>query len=331
MRMRGEKMEIRARHRPKRSYPEAERVIVECELIRCLHCGVVLAERKPWHMRKTVQTLQGPLFVAGKSKECTNDKCSHAGEHYYATGVLTISLPNSTYGLDVLAYIGWRHENDHRQLVEIQGELNAKGIEINERTVGKLYRQFLALLGAMSEQTAEKLSASAAKHGGLVWAIDALQPDGNSGLLYVLYEALSGLPVSAIQLKSGGEDELVEWLKPYSALPLATLATLSDGEKAIIAALKASWPQTPHQSCQLHFLNNLADAVLKVDSQLRKFMYDDLGHLPAVPDQMASISAQADSPKGNPAAPDQMASISAQADTPKGNDAAPSKKNATQN
>lgn len=108
-------------------------------------------------MRKTVQTLQGPLFVAGKSKECTNGKCSHVGEHYYATGVLTISLPNSTYGLDVLAYIGWRHENDHRQLGEIQGELNAKGIEINERTVGKLYRQFLALLGAMSEQTAEKL------------------------------------------------------------------------------------------------------------------------------------------------------------------------------
>jgi len=297
--------------RPSRRFPEAERIIVECDLHECIHCGQPLVARKPWYMRKTVQTMQGPVFVAGKSKKCVNPACTHPGAHYYASRTLSISLPYSTYGLDVLAYIGWRHENDHRQLVEIQGELNAKGIEINERTVGKLYRQFLALLGAMSEQTAEKLSASAAKHGGLVWAIDALQPDGNSGLLYVLYEALSGLPVSAIQLKSGGEDELVEWLKPYSALPLATLATLSDGEKAIIAALKASWPQTPHQSCQLHFLNNLADAVLKVDSQLRKFMYDDLGHLPAVPDQMASISAQAD--------------------TPKGNDAAPSKKNATQN
>jgi len=41
---------------------------------------------------------------------------------------LLLSLPNSTYGLDVLAYIGWRHEHDQRQLVEIQRELNQKGI-----------------------------------------------------------------------------------------------------------------------------------------------------------------------------------------------------------
>ena len=46
------------------------------------------------------------------------------------------------------------------------------------------------------------------------------------------------------------------------------LATLSDDEKAIIAALKRSWPKAVHQRCQLHFLNNLAAPVLKVDTQL---------------------------------------------------------------
>jgi hypothetical protein len=149
-----------------------------------------------------VQTLKGPVFVAGKSKKCTNAACEHNGMHYYATGVLTVSLPKSTYGLDVLSYIGWRHEHEHRQLVEIHQELNEKGIEINERNVGKLYRQFLALLGATSEQAAEKLAQSALEHGGVVWAIDGLQPEGHGGLLYVLYEALSGQPISAIQLDS---------------------------------------------------------------------------------------------------------------------------------
>jgi len=188
----------------------------------------------------------------------------------------------------VLSYIGWRHEHDHRQLVEIHRELNEKGIEINERNVGKLYRQFLALLGATSEQAEEKLAQSALEHGGVVWAIDGLQPEGHGGLLYVLYEALSGQPVSAIQLESGTEKELVEWLKAYSRLPFKALATLSDGEKAIIAALKHSWPKAVHQRCQLHFLNNLAAPVLKVDTQLRKFMYDDLGEISAVPDQTES-------------------------------------------
>lgn len=47
-------------------------VIVESELDQCPHCDSSLKPRRNWHMRKSVQTLQGPLFVAGKSKECTN-------------------------------------------------------------------------------------------------------------------------------------------------------------------------------------------------------------------------------------------------------------------
>jgi len=118
-------------------------------------------------MRKTVQTMDGAVFVAGKSKECTNSSCTHFGKHYYATSVLKYSLPYSTYGLDVLAFIGWQHEHEHQQLVEIQRELNQRGVEINESNVGKLYRQFLALLGGTIAHTAEKLATTADEHGGL--------------------------------------------------------------------------------------------------------------------------------------------------------------------
>ncbi|WP_267145345.1 hypothetical protein [Nostoc commune] len=43
----------------------------------------------------------------------------------------------------------------------------------------------------MSTITQEKLAATAIEHGGLIWAIDALQPQGHGTLLYVLYEVLS--------------------------------------------------------------------------------------------------------------------------------------------
>jgi hypothetical protein len=229
--------------------------------------------------------MAGPLFVAGKSKKCTNPDCSHADKHYHASGVLRLSLPYSTYGLDVLAYIGWRHEKEHRQLVEIQRDLNQRGILINERNVGKLYRQFLALLGGASEKTLRDLEATAKEHGGLMWAIDALQPEGHGTLLYVLYEVLSGTPVSALQSDHPTAEELSEWLKPYQALPHKVLATLSDGEEAIIAALKTCWSGTPHQRCQEHALGNLAEPALKYDAQLRQQLRQDLGGLPAVPEQ----------------------------------------------
>jgi hypothetical protein len=235
-------------------------------------------------MRKTVQTMGGPLFVVGKSKRCNHPRCSHYGQHYYASRVWLISLPYSTYGLDVLAFIGWQHEQEHRQLVEIQRELKARGVHINQRSVGKLYRQFLALLGAPSARTRQRLAKTATEQGGLIWALDALQPEGHGTLLYVLYEVLSGTPVAAIQLEGATAEDLCQWLEPYRSWPYAVLATLSDGEKVIIATLKQCWPAAPHQRCQAHFLNNLAEPVLKLDTELRQRMRQDLGGLPPVPE-----------------------------------------------
>ena len=104
----------------------------------------------------------------------------------------------------------------------------------------------------------------------------------------MLYEVLSGTPVGAIQSDHPTRDELVAWLRPYRELPFAVLATLSDGEDTLIAALQRCWPTAPHQRCQEHALGNLAEPVLEVDTQLRKLMRADLGGLPAVPTQAES-------------------------------------------
>jgi hypothetical protein len=274
------------RHRPHREFPQAKRLIIDCDLEVCPICGSELKPRLPWHTRKTIQTLQGPLFVAGKSKECANPSCRNYQKHYYSSRVWLFSLPNISYGLDVLAFIGWQHEHEHRQLLEIQRELNRRGIAINERNVGKLYRHFLALLGASSQSVYSRLEATVKQYGGLIWAIDALQPEGDGTLLYVLYEVLSGKPVAALQSEHVSEQELAEWLKPYRDLPFPVLATLSDGEASLVTTLKSCWPQAPHQRCQAHFLSNLAEEVLEYDDQLRKNMRQDLGGLPAVPEHL---------------------------------------------
>ena len=282
-------MNKQPKHRPQRSFPNAKRVIVECELEKCIHCEQELVSSQTWHMRKNVQTMTEPLFVAGKSKKCINPECSHEGHSYHASGVLKISLPHSTYGMDVLAFIGWQHEQEHKQFVEIQKKLNERGVQINERNVGKLYRQFLALLGGLNERVEKRLRETAEEHGGLIWGIDALKPEGDGTLLYVLYEVLSSTPVAAIQANYPSADELVAWLEPYRELPYQVLATLSDGEDRIIAALKRSWPDAARQRCQEHILGNLAEPVLKVDTKLRQQMKADLGGLPAVPDQSEAV------------------------------------------
>lgn len=278
-------MEKQPRHRPYRHFENQQRLLIDCELNVCPHCGAELKPRHSRHMRKNVQTLEGPVWVTGKSKKCVNPKCSHTGENYYASGVCLISLPYSTYGLDVLAYIGWQHEHEHKQMGEIQSALNGRGVLVNNRNVGKLYRQFLALLGALQEPTKRKLEATVKQHGGLIWAMDALQPEGCGSLLYVLYEVLSSTPVAALQVEHLTAAELSAWLKPYQELAYPVLATLSDGEDTLAAAFKSCWPEAPHQLCQMHFLGNLVEDVLKEDDQLRQNLRNDLGGLPAVPKQ----------------------------------------------
>ncbi len=118
----------------------------------------------------------------------------------------------------------------------------------------------------------------------MIWAIDALQPEGHGTLLYVLYEVLSGTPVSAIQLPQAQASGLIKWLQPYQELAYKVLATLSDGESAIITAMSSSWPDAPHQRCQAHFLNNLSEAVLPSDTKLRQQLKADLDRLPKVPE-----------------------------------------------
>jgi len=101
--------------------------------------------------------------------------------------------------------------------------------------------------------------------------------------LYVLYEVLSGTPVAAVQMAHATTQKLSQWLQAYQHYP--ALAVVSDGEEAIISALKQTWSEAPHQRCQEHFLGNVAEGVLKHDANLRKQMRQSLGGLPKVPQE----------------------------------------------
>jgi hypothetical protein len=71
---------------------------------------------------------------------------------------------------------------------------------------------------------------------------------------------------------------------------------LSDGEKGIISALKATWPQAPHQRCQAHFLNNLAEPVLVHDTELRQGLRDAVGGIPSPPETIITTASAAEPP-----------------------------------
>lgn len=208
-----------------------------------------------------------------------------------------MSLPNVTYGWDVMCYIANRRHEGKKQFKEIRIELEGKGIEISDREVGRLYRKMQALLLGNQVMNREKLTETVEKYGQLIMEVDGLQPDGHGPKLYVLHELLGGTVLSVVQLEQANTENLGEWLEPYREWGEWVKATLSDNEKALVAALKGVWPQAKHQVCQMHFVKNLSEPVHDADRALQKEIRDAMGKLPPVPMPIAESGEESTSPE----------------------------------
>ena len=185
--------------RPKRSNPDAERLTFICELEQCPKCGERLSSvGSAAHSDKTVQTLSGEFYVVGYSRICRTPECDENGTHFHAGGHLQVSPPYSTYGLDVIAFVGIQREREHKQFTEIEELLNQCGVQVNDSSVGRLYRLFLALVEGTWPKRRERLAAAAKQHGGLILMADGLSPDGAGPQFYVLWEVCSGTPIGGM-------------------------------------------------------------------------------------------------------------------------------------
>lgn len=272
------------RGRPRRSNPHAERMIFRAELSVCPACGEPLTSvGNAAHSVKTVQTFEGEFHVVAYSRLCANSECEKCGTHYHAVGHLRIALPSETYGLDVVAFIGWQRDREQRRFSEIVSMLHERGIIINERSVGRLYRLYQALVKGGWKQVQERLEQAAQEYGGIILAADGLQPDGCEATLYTLYEALSGTPVEAMWIEQADAPHLTAWLRRCSLGDFKVLATLSDNEKALVIALRRVWPEAPHQLCQEHFISGLSEPIQDEDKKLQGVLREHLRDLAGLP------------------------------------------------
>jgi hypothetical protein len=234
------------------------------ELKRCPSCHQQLRLLPGLYLKKTIQTLRGVLWLGGYAAHCVNPKCQHRKTHYLSTQLAALSLPKVTYGLDIVVRVGWRRQHDHRTMSEIGQELRALGIQITDREVERLWDYYRLLLRGLSQADLVKLRDAEKIHGGLVWSVDGLQPESGQPQLWVVREILTRTVVRAEWLSQVDEPTLKMFLLPVKALGFKTLATLSDQQRALVKALKATW-RKPHQACQSHFLRDAAAPLVERD------------------------------------------------------------------
>jgi len=166
-------------------------------------------------------------------------------------------LPRRIYGLDVTLEVGERHLREGVALAQITRDLNARGVPIDQRHTGRVFRDYVTL-AALARGDDETLVARLRSRGGIVLMCDGVQFDNRSPVLYVVWDAISGEPLFGERKLYRGEDDLVPLLKRVQAMDVPVIGAVTDKETGLVPAVQRVFPDVPYQFCHTHFLKNCA-------------------------------------------------------------------------
>jgi hypothetical protein len=215
--------------------------------------------------RRTVVTLEGVTRLAVQVRRCRDPDCPRFGVPLRPEHEGRVALPESEFGLDVIALVGRLRHAEHRSVPEIHAELVRRGVPICVRSVGNLLDRYDELL-ALSCSDAERLRRITAEAGRVILAIDGLQPDVGHEVLWGLRDVLSGEVLLARSLLSSRQDDLAELIAEVKdALPTPIVGVVSDGQTSIRNAVKQALDGIPHQLCHFHYLREAALPIYEAD------------------------------------------------------------------
>jgi hypothetical protein len=215
--------------------------------------------------RRTVITLDAVLRLAVQVRRCRNRDCPRLGVPTRPEQEGQIALPESEFGLDVIALVGTLRHTQHRSVPEIHAELARRGVAICARSVGNLLDRYDELL-ALSCSDAGRLKRITAAAGRVVLAIDGLQPDVGHEVLWVVRDVLSGEVLLARSLLSSTQADLAKLLGPVKeALPVPIAGVVSDGQTSIRNAVALALDGVPYQICQFHYWREAARPISEAD------------------------------------------------------------------
>jgi hypothetical protein len=254
--------------KPPRAFGPLPHVRYRPEVTHCLHCGAALQySHGVW--AKPIQFLTGPQHVTNLGFRCRNAGCAFGRTVYRSARAEARQVKGSGYGLDVVVRIGYLRFTEHRTREEIWHTLHGQPlVALSERHVQNLLEVYLALLRASERDPRERLAATVEEHGGIILALDGLQPEQGNEQLWVVREVLSGAVLGAANLPQASAPVLARLLGPLRAAGLPVLGVVSDAQESIRLAVAEVFPGVPHQLCQYHALREAAEPLWEADRHL---------------------------------------------------------------
>jgi hypothetical protein len=247
-------------------YPEGD---------HCLYCGGELERSHPvWS--KTIISMKEVARVTNWGYRCVNrdTTCAQPKVVYRSAMAEGLALKGYNFGLDVIVFVGQERLEEDHSVGKIHQALEREGVSISERRVTDYITEYEVLLKCAQGAKLKGHRQEILANGGVVLAIDGVQPQQGKPTLYIFRDALSGARFHAASLWHNDTDSLVAEMKVVERLlqelDVPLLGVISDSQAALQRAVAQVWPAVRHQLCQLHFLKAVQKPIYDEDSSLSK-------------------------------------------------------------
>lgn len=274
-----------------RSFLNAPRIDLYPELPRCPMCGSDFEEA--YQRNRTIIRLDGVRRVAVHAMQCANETCRLRSAVYRPEAEEILALRGMTFGLDVVVWVGQRRYSQHQTRHEIHRDLRQQGVDVSEREIDYLGETFLALATTSLRQDREATEALRTQ-GGIVLAMDGVQPEKGNETLYLLRDALSGRVLEGENLLSSGAAEIGALIARVKQLGVPILGVISDKQESLRLAIERELPAVPHQICQFHYLRDLSLPWIGHDRKLKMQMKKGIRGIRQVERQAEKLSETPD-------------------------------------
>lgn len=244
-----------------------ERAVLKNTTRHCPRCGAPL--RFAYRRRRRLILLREWLALDVDCDRCRDPACPLA-TGFSPPEEARLALPKFTYGLDVLTELARLRWTAHQTVPEIHATLRARyDLPLSERNVEYLLEVWQDLATAWMLRDRHRRHALR-QQGGIILAIDGLQPEKGHDTLYLLRDTLSQTTLLTRALGNSSSAHLVALINEVKAMGVPILGVVTDKQHSLLLAVAKALPGVPHQLCQFHFLRNLAQPVMEADRTMKK-------------------------------------------------------------
>ena len=185
-----------------------------------------------------------------------------------------LSLPYRTYGIDVIVEIGYLRHEEKRSMEEILAALRSMGIKMSMPECYDLSHVFEELIAIRPVEFDPDWYDTVMGNGGIVLAIDGVQPERGNSTLYVLQDALTSKVLYADYLDNSSSENIASIIgkvrDAMKKLDIPIIAAISDHQRSIVLGVKRALPGVKHQFCHFHILRNAMKPMIDMDRKLKK-------------------------------------------------------------